>query len=78
MDAFIKSDYLAYNPVFDNRRRDANKIEGMKEIEASIDKKLKATIPGLRDEPFGFRIFKSHELDELARKGDIQQMVKCK
>ncbi|MBD1229597.1 RHS repeat-associated core domain-containing protein, partial [Xenorhabdus griffiniae] len=78
VDAFIKSDYLAYNPVFDNRRRDAYKIEGMKQIEASIDKKLRAALPGLRDEPFGFRIFKSHELDELARKGDVQQIVKCK
>ncbi|OTA19522.1 RHS family protein [Xenorhabdus beddingii] len=78
VDAFIKSDYLAYNPVFDNRRRDAYKIEGMKQIEASIDKKLRAAIPGLRDEPFGFRIFKSHELDELSRKGDVQQIVTCK
>ncbi|CTT62394.1 Rhs core protein with extension [Escherichia coli] len=41
VDAYIKSDYLANDPAFTNRRRDAAEISGMKEIEASIDRKLR-------------------------------------
>ncbi|WP_181382042.1 RHS repeat-associated core domain-containing protein, partial [Salmonella enterica] len=78
VDAFIQSDYLANDPVFTNRRRDASKISGMSEIEASIDRKLRSIFPGLRDEPFGFRIFKSHELSDMARRGDVQRKVGCK
>ncbi|EDT2963562.1 hypothetical protein EL09_23950 [Salmonella enterica subsp. enterica] len=78
VDAYIKKDYLANHPVFKNRRRDAAKIAGMKEIEASIDRKLRAIFPGLRAEPFGFRIFKTHELSDLARHGDTQHNVGCK
>lgn len=77
VDAFIQSDYLANNPVFTNRRRDASKIAGMSEIEASIDRKLRSIFPGLREESFGFRIFKSHELSDMARHGDIQHKVGC-
>ena len=40
VDAFIISDFLANDPKFSNRRRDANRINGMSEIESSIDKKL--------------------------------------
>lgn len=78
VDAFIQSDYLANDPVFTNRRRDASKIAGMKEIEASIDKKIRSMFPGLRDEPFGFRIFKTHELSDMARRGDVQRIITCK
>ncbi|KZP59868.1 hypothetical protein A3N40_11515 [Enterobacter cloacae subsp. dissolvens] len=78
VDAFIQSDYLSNEPVFTNRRRDASKIAGMSEIEASIDSKLRSTLPGLREEPFGFRIFKSHELSDMARRGDVQHKVGCK
>ncbi|WP_237723215.1 RHS repeat-associated core domain-containing protein, partial [Cronobacter sakazakii] len=78
VDAFIQSDYLANDPVFTNRRRDASRIAGMQEIESSIDRKLRAAFPGLRDEPFGFRVFKTHELSDMARKGDVQHKVSCK
>ncbi|WP_249420712.1 hypothetical protein [Escherichia fergusonii] len=78
VDAYIKSDFLANDPAFTNRRRDAAEISGMKEIEASIDRKLRAIFPGLRAEPFGFRIFKTHELSDLARHGDTQHNVGCK
>lgn len=78
MDYFIQSDYLANEAVFTNRRRDASKIAGMSEIEASIDSKLRSTLLGLREEPFGFRIFKSHELGDMARRGDVQHKVGCK
>jgi len=77
VDAFIQSDYLANELVFSNRRRDASKIAGMTEIEASIDSELHSTLPGLREEPFGFRIFKSHELSDIARRGDVQHKVGC-
>ena len=72
VDAFIQSDYLANDPVFTNRRREAAKIPGMEEIEQSIDKRLREAFPGLREESFGFRIFSTHELDDLARNGDVQ------
>nr|WP_234006168.1 RHS repeat-associated core domain-containing protein [Cronobacter turicensis] len=78
VDAFIQSDYLANDPVFTNRRRDASRIAGMQEIESSIDSKLRAAFPGLRDEPFGFRVFKTHELSDMARKGDVQHKISCK
>ncbi len=78
VDAFIQSDYLANDPAFTNRRRDASRIAGMQEIESSIDSKLRAAFPGLRDEPFGFRIFKTHELSDMARKGDVQHRISCK
>lgn len=55
----------------------AGKIPGMSEIEASIDSKLREALPGLRDESFGFRIFKSHELSALAREGDVQVHLGC-
>lgn len=32
---------------------------------------------GLREEPFCFRIFKSHELSDMARRGDVQHKVGC-
>ncbi|WP_185857689.1 hypothetical protein [Enterobacter sp. WCHEn090032] len=73
MDYFIQSDYSANEPVFTNRRRDASKIVGVSEIEASINSKLRSTLLGLREEPFGFRIFKSHELSDMARRGDVQR-----
>jgi RHS repeat-associated protein len=72
VDAFIQSDYLANDPVFTNRRREASEIIGMGEIEESIDKKLREAFPGLKEEPFGFRIFQTHELDDMVRKGDVQ------
>lgn len=50
----------------------------MSEIEASIDSKLRSTLLGLREEPIGFRIFKSHELGDMARRGDVQHKVGCK
>nr|WP_071784831.1 hypothetical protein [Serratia sp. JSRIV001] len=75
VDGFIKSDYLASNSKFTNRRRDAALLDGMKSIEASIDAKLRQAIPGLRKEPFGFRIFYTHELDGMARKGDVQRRL---
>jgi hypothetical protein len=50
----------------------------MQEIESSIDSKLRAAFPGLRDEPFGFRVFKTHELSDMARKGDVQHKLSCK
>ena len=77
VDAFIQSDYLANDPIFTNRRRDALMIEGMQEIEESIDRRLRSTFPGLRDEKFGFRIFKTHELTDLARRGDVQVRLNC-
>jgi hypothetical protein len=51
----------------------------MKKIEESIDKQLREAFPNnsFKDEPFGFRIFKSHELDQLARNGDTQVRLKC-
>ncbi|EQC2552506.1 TPA: hypothetical protein QHT00_004558 [Enterobacter sichuanensis] len=73
MDYFIQSDYLANEAVFTNRRRDASKIVGVSEIEASINSKLRSTLLGLREEPFGFRIFKIHELSDMARRGDVQR-----
>lgn len=75
VDGFIKSDYLAYNPVFTNRRREASNIPGMEDIEQSIDRRLREAFPGLREEAFSFRIFKSHELAEMARAGDVQVHV---
>ncbi|QGU85920.1 hypothetical protein GN242_01175 [Erwinia sorbitola] len=75
VDGFIHSDYLANNPVFDNRRREAFMISGMSEIEASIDRRLRQAIPGLRNEPFGFRIFPTHEIDAMARSGDVQRRL---
>ncbi|CAI0822327.1 Cell wall-associated polypeptide CWBP200 [Serratia entomophila] len=75
VDGFIKSDYLASSPEFRNRRRDASKLGGMKSIEESIDSKLRQKFPGLRNEPFGFRVFYTHELDDLARKGDVQRRL---
>ena len=80
VDAFIISDFLANDPKFSNRRRDANRINGMSEIESSIDKKLRSAFPNndFKGEKFGFRIFKTHELEDLARKGDIQKHIgKC-
>ncbi|MFJ7839568.1 RHS repeat domain-containing protein [Lysinibacillus sphaericus] len=77
VDGFIQSDFLANDPIFTNRRRVAGKIPGMSEIEASIDSKLREALPGLRDESFGFRIFKSHELSALAREGDVQVHLGC-
>ncbi|OCG17709.1 hypothetical protein A9G28_07710 [Gilliamella sp. Fer1-1] len=68
----------AHDPVYTNRRRDASEIKGMKEIEASIDRKLRLIFPWLKKESFGFRIFKTHELMEFARKGDIQRKIGCK
>jgi hypothetical protein len=73
VDYFIQSDYLANEAVFTNRRRDASKIVGVSEIEASINSKLRSTLLGLREEPFGFRIFKIHELSDMARRGDVQR-----
>ncbi|WP_334040651.1 RHS repeat-associated core domain-containing protein [Burkholderia ambifaria] len=75
VDGFIQSDYLASDPVFTNRRREASRIPGVSEIERSIDSDLRKAFPGLREEPFGFRIFKIHELSELARKGDGQVKI---
>nr|WP_261288668.1 RHS repeat-associated core domain-containing protein [Serratia fonticola] len=75
VDGFIHSDYLANNPVFDNRRREAFMIPGMSEIEASIDRRLRQAIPGLRNEPFGFRIFPTHEINAMARSGDAQRRL---
>ena len=77
VDGFVESYVSAADPVFTNRRRDAAKLPGMSEIEASIDRKLRAAFPGLRDEPFGFRIFYPHELDQLARQGDVQRRLSC-
>ena len=77
VDGFIQSDYLANNQVFSNRRRDASKINGMQEIEKSIDDKLRQKFPGLREEPFGFRVFKTHELEDYSRKGDVQRKIGC-
>ena len=80
VDAFIISDFLANDPKFSNRRRDANRINGMSEIESSIDKKLRSAFPNndFKGEKFGFRIFKTHKLEDLARKGDIQKHIgKC-
>ncbi|WP_369990261.1 RHS repeat-associated core domain-containing protein [Pseudomonas xanthosomatis] len=77
VDGFIISDHLAQDPAFTNRRRDAKMIGGMQEIEASIDAKLRKAFPGLRDEPFGFRIFHTHEMDDLRRKGDVQRRLGC-
>jgi uncharacterized protein RhaS with RHS repeats len=77
VDAFIQSDYLANDSAFTNRRRDAAKLPGMEEIEESIDKKLREAFPGLKEEPFGFRIFQTHELDDMARKGDVQVRLNC-
>jgi RHS repeat-associated protein len=79
VDAFIKSDFLAKDPTFTNRKRDASKIKGMAEIEASIDKQLRKALPNnkFKDEKFGFRIFSSHELDDLARKKDVQVRLGC-
>lgn len=78
IDGFIQSDYLANNPVFTNRRRDANLISGIADIEASIDRQLRDAFPNnkFKGEFFGFRIFKTHELDDLARKGDAQVRLK--
>lgn len=42
-----------------------------------IDRKLRAIFPGLRAEPFGFRVFKTHELSDFARNGDTQHSVEC-
>ncbi len=75
VDGFIKLDYLASSPEFRNRRRDASKLGGMKSIEESIDSKLRQKFSGLRNEPFGFRVFFTHELDDLARKGDVQRRL---
>lgn len=47
----------------------------MKQIEASIDTKLRASIKGLRSEKFGFRVFYTHELDDMVRKGDVQRRL---
>lgn len=79
VDAFIQSDYLANDPIFTNRRRDADKIPGLGKIQESIDEQLREAFPNnsFKDEPFGFRIFKTHELDDLARKGDVQIKIKC-
>lgn len=77
VDAFIQSDYLANDPIFTNRRREASEIFGMEEIEKSIDKRLREVFPGLREEPFGFRIFPTHELDAMARNGDVQVRLNC-
>ncbi|MDB0601965.1 RHS repeat-associated core domain-containing protein [Tenacibaculum maritimum] len=79
VDAFIQSDYLANDPVFTNRSRDGNKIKGMGDIENSIDKKLREAFPNnkFKGEKFGFRIFGTWELDDMARKGDIQVKLKC-
>ncbi|WP_431258058.1 RHS repeat-associated core domain-containing protein [Roseateles chitinivorans] len=77
VDGFVESYVSAADPVFTNRRRDAAKLLGMSEIEASIDRKLRAAFPGLRDEPFGFRIFFPHELDQMARGGDVQRRLGC-
>ena len=38
---------------------------------------LRKKFPGLREEPFGFRIFKTHELEDLARRGDVQKKIGC-
>ncbi|PHM22220.1 RHS repeat-associated core domain-containing protein [Xenorhabdus budapestensis] len=78
VDAFIKSDYLGYDTRYTNRRRDGNKFPEIAKIEQDIDKKLRAALPGLRDEAFGFRIYKSHELDDYLRKGDKQVIISCK
>ncbi|PHM35612.1 hypothetical protein Xmau_04493 [Xenorhabdus mauleonii] len=78
VDAFIKSDYLGSDIRYTNRRRDGNKFPEIAKIEQEIDKKLRATLPGLRDEAFGFRIYKSHELDDYLRKGDNQIIIKDK
>ena len=75
VDAFIKSDYLANDPAFTNRRRLGSEIPGIEDIERSIDKQLREVLPGLREEPFSFRIFKTHELDDLARNGDVQKHI---
>ena len=72
VDAFIKSDYMAQG--YSNRMRHGGDIPGINAIQKKIDAALRK-IPGfegLRKDPFEFRIFKMHELDDLARKGDIQ------
>ena len=58
VDAFIQSDYLANDPVYSNRRRDAAEIKGMKEIEASIDRKLRLIFPGLKKNPLVLEFLK--------------------
>ena len=65
------------SPVYTNRRRDASRIASLASIEESIEKQLRNLLPGLRDEKFGFRIFKPHELADLARKGDKQVHIGC-
>jgi len=77
VDGFIESDYLANSDVFTNRRREASKIAGMADIEASIDRELRKVLPDndFKGENFGFRIFKTHELGDMARKGDVQVKV---
>ena len=79
VDDFIQPDYLANNQVFSNRRRDTKNIPGMDiyKVEQSIDRQLREKFPGLREEPFGFRIFKTHELEDLARRGDVQKKIGC-
>jgi hypothetical protein len=68
---------LANNRIFTNRRREAKAIPGIEDIEKSIDTRLRNLFPGLREEPFGFRIFKTHELEDLKRKGDVQVRLEC-
>ncbi|WP_323858894.1 RHS repeat domain-containing protein, partial [Xenorhabdus doucetiae] len=79
VDAFIQSDYLASDTKFTNRRRDANQFPEIAKIEQEIDKKLRAAIPGLRSEPFGFRIFYTYELQDFKRRIDDKQIIiSCK
>ncbi|WP_092514533.1 hypothetical protein [Xenorhabdus mauleonii] len=78
MDAFIQSDVLANDKVYTNRFREGKEIEAIAKIERSIDKKLRAALPGLRDEAFGFRMYKTFEVYEYRRNKDIQIMINCK
>ncbi|MDE9438057.1 hypothetical protein KKI95_19675 [Xenorhabdus bovienii] len=78
VDAFIQSDILANNKVYTNRFREGKDIEAIAKIERSIDQKLRTALPGLRDEAFGFRVYKSYEVYEYRRNGDKQIMINCK
>ncbi|MGG6230004.1 hypothetical protein [Tenacibaculum sp. SDUM215027] len=51
----------------------------MSDIEVSIGKQLREAFPNnkFKGEKFGFRIFKSWELDDLVRKDDVQVRLKC-
>lgn len=52
-------------------------INSVQEIEKSIDDELRQKSPSLREEPFGFRVFKTYELEDYARKSDVQRKIGC-